>query len=202
MTYRHELITRVLAQRVVGIVRTPSTEAAFEAVRLMREAGLASLEITLNTPGALDVIAATVREHPDAVVGAGTVLDEASVAAAVRAGAEFVVSPDTRPAVIRAAHCHGVPALPGAATPTEVLTALSEGADAVKIFPAAALGVGWLTDVRAAIPQAPYVPTGGITLSDVPDWLAAGAVACGLGSALTKGDPDGVRTDLARLVGR
>jgi 2-dehydro-3-deoxyphosphogluconate aldolase/(4S)-4-hydroxy-2-oxoglutarate aldolase len=116
------------------------------------------------------------------------VIDEVDAAAAVAAGARFIVAPDLHEGVVRAAQHLGVPVLPGAGTVTEVRRALRLGADAVKLFPASHLGPGWLRDVRAALPRIPVVPTGGVTAASIADWLAAGAVACGMGSWLTAGD--------------
>ncbi|WP_410595760.1 bifunctional 4-hydroxy-2-oxoglutarate aldolase/2-dehydro-3-deoxy-phosphogluconate aldolase [Amycolatopsis sp. lyj-23] len=187
MRYRWEIMADALRQGVVGIVRTRDAESAVEAARAALEAGLRSIELPLTNPGALDAISGLAAAYPDATIGAGTVLDETSAVLAIRAGARFLVSPSVDSAVIRTAHRYGVAALPGAGSVTEIVRALEEGADAVKVFPASALGPSWVSDVRAALPQAPLVPTGGIGPGDVPGWLSAGAVACGIGSALTRG---------------
>lgn len=187
MNYRWEIMTDALRHGVVVIVRTRDAESAVAAARAVLEAGLRSVELPLTNPGALDAIAELTAAHPDATIGAGTVLDETSAVLAIRAGARFLVSPSVDSAVIRTAHRYGAAAFPGAGAVTEIVRALEEGADAVKVFPASALGPSWVSDVRAALPQAPLVPTGGIGPEDVPGWLSAGAVACGIGSALTRG---------------
>ncbi|MEV4143032.1 bifunctional 4-hydroxy-2-oxoglutarate aldolase/2-dehydro-3-deoxy-phosphogluconate aldolase [Amycolatopsis sp. NPDC049691] len=187
MSYRWEITANVLRQGVIGIVRTHDAESAVSAARAALEAGLRAVELPLTNPGALDAIAGLTAAYPDATIGAGTVLDETSAVLAIRAGARFLVSPSVNTAVIRTAHRYGAAALPGAGSVTEIVRALEEGADAVKVFPASALTPSWVKDVRAALPQAPLVPTGGIGPEDVPGWLAAGAVACGVGSALTRG---------------
>jgi len=184
---RYRITADVVRQGVVGIVRTSTAESAVDRARLVLEAGLRVVEIPLTNPGALTAISGLAAAYPDATIGAGTVLDEASAVLAIRAGARFLVSPSVDSAVIRTAHRYGAAALPGAGSVTEIVRALEEGADAVKVFPATAFGPQWVADVLAALPQAPLVPTGGIALDDVPDWLAAGAVACGIGSALTRG---------------
>src|SRR4051812_48124471 len=170
-------------QRVLGIVRTGrAEEAAQRALQLLR-AGLRCVEVAFTTPGAVEALRSVTAQAPEhAVVGAGTVLDAVDAAAAVAAGAQFLVAPDLRPAVVRAAHHHGVPVLPGVGTVTEARQAVRLGADAVKLFPASHLGPAWLRDVRAALPRLPVVPTGGVTAADVPDRLAPRAPSCGLRS--------------------
>jgi 2-dehydro-3-deoxyphosphogluconate aldolase/(4S)-4-hydroxy-2-oxoglutarate aldolase len=118
------------------------------------------------------------------VVGAGTVLDAETAWRAARSGARFVVSPMCRREMIDAAHQHGAVAVPGCFTPTEILTAWEWGADIVKVFPATALGPGYIRDVRAPLPQVKLMPTGGVALDNVRDWIAAGAAAIGVGTAM------------------
>lgn len=187
MPFRWEITANALDQGVIGIVRTRDGESAVAAARAALEAGLRSIELPLTNPDALDAISGLAAAYPDATIGAGTVLDEPSAVLAIRAGARFLVSPSVDAAVIRTAHRYGAAAFPGAGSVTEIVRALEEGADAVKVFPASAWGPSWVADVRAALPQAPLVPTGGIAPEDVPRWLSAGAVACGIGSALTRG---------------
>ncbi|MEU0530003.1 bifunctional 4-hydroxy-2-oxoglutarate aldolase/2-dehydro-3-deoxy-phosphogluconate aldolase [Amycolatopsis tolypomycina] len=187
MSYRWEIMADAVRQGVVGIVRTRDADSAVEAARAALEAGLRSIELPLTNPGALEAIAGLTAAYPEATIGAGTVLDETSAVLAIHAGARFLVSPSVDTAVIRTAHRYGAAAFPGAGSVTEIVRALEAGADAVKVFPASALGPSWVSDVRAALPQAPLVPTGGIGPEDVPGWLSAGAVACGIGSALTRG---------------
>jgi 2-dehydro-3-deoxyphosphogluconate aldolase/(4S)-4-hydroxy-2-oxoglutarate aldolase len=118
------------------------------------------------------------------LLGAGTVVDAATARAAIAAGAQFIVGPVFRPEVIAEAHAHEVPVMPGCFTPTEILSAWDAGADVVKVFPATALGPGYLKDVRAPLPHVKLMPTGGVTVDNAGDWIAAGAVAVGVGSAL------------------
>lgn len=200
MSYRWEITHAALRQGVVGIVRTADAASAVVAARAAVDAGLRSIEVPLTNSGALAAIEELTAAYPDAVIGAGTVLDEASAVLAIRAGARFLVSPNFEAAVIRTAHRYGAAAFPGAGSVTEIVRAMEEGADAVKVFPATALGPRWVKDVRAALPQAPLVPTGGIAPEDVPEWLAAGAVAVGMGSALTRGTADDIRARVAAMV--
>ncbi|WP_020663966.1 bifunctional 4-hydroxy-2-oxoglutarate aldolase/2-dehydro-3-deoxy-phosphogluconate aldolase [Amycolatopsis benzoatilytica] len=200
MGYRWEITREAVRQGVVGIVRTPDAASAVAAARAVLDAGLKSVEVPLTNSGALVAIEELTAAYPDATIGAGTVLDESSATAAIRAGAQFLVSPSLHTEVLRTAHRYGVAALPGTGSVTEIVRALEEGADAVKVFPASALGPQWVKDVRAALPQAPLVPTGGIALEDVPRWLEAGAVACGIGSALTRGSAEDIRARVAALA--
>ncbi|MDJ1132839.1 bifunctional 4-hydroxy-2-oxoglutarate aldolase/2-dehydro-3-deoxy-phosphogluconate aldolase [Streptomyces iconiensis] len=201
--YRWEITRSALEQRVFAIVRAESYEKATAAADALLGAGITSLEISLTTPFALEAISTLRRETgDDSIIGAGTVLDAPSARLAVDAGARFLVSPGLDPEVIRTGHRYGIPVFPGVASPTEMLRALELGADALKLFPASGYGPGWLRDVRAALPQAPVLPTGGITVESAPDWIAAGAVACGMGSALTEGDRETVAKRVSELLQR
>ena len=191
MSYRYEIIQAVVRQGIVAIIRTGDTGSALEAAVPLLDAGLTSLELPLTNPGALDAIRRLRTDFPSAVIGAGSVLDEASAVAAVRAGAQFLVAPNLEPSVIRAGHRYGAAVLPGAATVTEVIQAMEMGADAVKVFPAPT--PQWVKDVLAVLPHAPLVPTGGVAPADVPAWLKAGAVACGVGSALARTPLDEIK---------
>lgn len=184
VSYRYEIIQAVVRQGIIAIIRTADAPSAIEAAVPLLDAGLTSLELPLTNPGALEAIRELRDAHPAATIGAGSVLDEASAVAAVRAGAQFLVAPNLDLSVIRAGHRYGAAVLPGAATVTEVVQALEAGADAVKVFPAPT--PQWVGDVLAVLPYAPLVPTGGVAPADVPAWLAAGAVACGVGSALAR----------------
>jgi 2-dehydro-3-deoxyphosphogluconate aldolase / (4S)-4-hydroxy-2-oxoglutarate aldolase len=185
---------------VVAILRAEDASRAEAVVEVLLESGIRSLELTMTTKGALEVVerlAATVPEGTD--LGVGTVLTADEVDRAVDAGARFVVSPSVVPAVIEAALRHGIASYPGAFTPTEIHAAWTAGASAVKLFPGGVLGAGYLTAVRAPLPDIPLVPTGGIAVEQVGAWLDAGAAAVGLGSPLL-GDalaPDGDLDGLA-----
>ncbi|MGW4794584.1 bifunctional 4-hydroxy-2-oxoglutarate aldolase/2-dehydro-3-deoxy-phosphogluconate aldolase [Nonomuraea sp. NPDC004297] len=200
--YRWEIVRAVTEQRVFGIVRSAGPQQAVEAAEAVLEAGLRAVEVALTTPGALTAVARLAELRPQALLGAGTVLDAAAARAAIEAGARFLVSPSLHPEVIRTGHRYGVPVFPGVATPTEIVRALEEGADAVKIFPASSVTPSWLRDVRAALPQTPAIPTGGVTVDDAPGWIAAGAVACGMGSALTSGGARAAGERVSALLAR
>ncbi|MCC5947371.1 MAG: bifunctional 4-hydroxy-2-oxoglutarate aldolase/2-dehydro-3-deoxy-phosphogluconate aldolase [Nitriliruptoraceae bacterium] len=194
-----EPVAAIVAQRVVAVVRTDDAGTAHAAVSQLFAAGLRAVEISLTTPDALAVIAESAVPS-EAFLGAGTVLDEASAIAARRAGASFLVTPTLDPAVIAAGRRHGIPTVPGVASPTEALRALEAGADLVKLFPGSAWTPASLRDVLAALPQLSLVPTGGIALTEAARYLDAGAVAVGLGSGLTRGDPADIAPRVASLL--
>ncbi|MFJ6605080.1 bifunctional 4-hydroxy-2-oxoglutarate aldolase/2-dehydro-3-deoxy-phosphogluconate aldolase [Streptomyces lydicus] len=201
--YRWEITRAALAQRVFAIVRSKTYDEASATADTLLSAGITSLEISLTTPFALEAVTTLTRElGDDAVIGAGTVLDAVSARMAVDAGARYLVSPSLDAEVIATGHRYGVPVFPGVATPTEMVRALELGADAVKLFPASAYDPSWLRDVRAALPQVPVLPTGGVTVDSAPEWIAAGAVAVGMGAALSEGDRDTVAKRAAELLTR
>ncbi len=186
--YRWQVMNRIAEQRVIGIVRADEAGAAVDAAGSLVGAGLRIVEVAFTTPGTTDAIRELARPaHADALIGAGTVLDAASARLAILAGARFLVSPHVDLQVIAAGHRYDVPVLPGAHTVTEIVAAMEAGADAVKLFPASIGGPAGLRDLRGPLPHVPFIPTGGVTIADAPDYIAAGAVAVGLGSALTKG---------------
>jgi len=170
---------------VVAVIRMKDADKLRGVVDAIAEGGVRAIEITMTVPGAvglIETLAATLP--PEIVVGAGTVTDAGTARAVIDAGARFVVSPVYRPEVVAACHERDVAACPGCFTPTEILDAHEHGADIVKVFPATALGPGFIKDVRAPLPQLRLMPTGGVTLDNAGDWIRAGAAAVGVGSAL------------------
>lgn len=183
----------VRAGRLVAIVRLPSLtrESAAALTGVLVGAGIRALEFTLTSVGALEAIAAAVEEAGGrAAVGAGTVLHEDQVQAVADVGAQFIVSPNVSAAVIRRANELSVTPVPGAFTATEVQLAVESGARLVKLFPAQPPGVDYFKALRGPLDQVSFIPTGGIGLSDIDDFLAAGAVAVGLGSSLVNSADD------------
>jgi 2-dehydro-3-deoxyphosphogluconate aldolase/(4S)-4-hydroxy-2-oxoglutarate aldolase len=161
--------------RLVAIVRLPFPKGLVRTCQELLDAGLPAVEVTLNTPGALEAIAAL------GSVGAGSVRTVQDAVRAQEAGASFLVTPTVRPEVLAAA---SVPVVCGALTPTEIDLAWSSGAAYVKLFPASAVGPRYVREVLAPMPEIPLIPTGGITLESVPEYAAAGAAGVGVGSAL------------------
>lgn len=142
----------------------------------------------MTVPRAIDAIRSVASSLPEGLLlGAGTVLDANTAHRVIDAGARFVVAPVFDPDTIRACHERDVPVMPGCFTPTEMLRAWQLGADVIKVFPATSLGPGYLKDVRAPLPQLKLMPTGGVTPANAGEWIKAGAVAVGIGSALVDG---------------
>jgi 2-dehydro-3-deoxyphosphogluconate aldolase/(4S)-4-hydroxy-2-oxoglutarate aldolase len=182
--------------------RLPSGSEPGIAQALVR-GGVRAFEITLDGDGALEAIGTLASRFDPAelFVGAGTVLDIASAEAAIGAGARFLVMPHIDVAIVSWAAARGIPVMPGAFTPTEILTAWRAGAAAVKLFPASAVGPAFVREVRGPLREIPLVPTGGVTAESAPAFIAAGAVAVGIGSWLTgSGDAAVVQSRAAELV--
>lgn len=177
---------RIATRRVVAILRTPTGEEAERIAERLIAAGLDVVEIPLTVPDAYAAIERLASRHPDALIGAGTVMDARGAQRALDAGAQFLLSPVLRTEVIPVAHRNGAAAVAGAFTPTEIDTAMRAGADLVKLFPADRLTPADLRIVRAALPRAPLLPTGGIDASTAAGWLDAGAVAVGVGGMLVR----------------
>ena len=178
-------VDAIIKSAVVAVIRLKDPAALSGVVRALMEGGVRALEVTMTVPGAVELIRNLARELPEGfLLGAGTVLDVETTERVIDAGARFVVSPVFRREVIDTAHRRGVPALPGCLSPTEILAAWDAGADIVKVFPATALGPGYLKDVRGPLPHVKLMPTGGVTIDNAGEWIRAGAVAVGVGSAL------------------
>lgn len=193
------LIDDLRASKVLAILRRSDiAQVAVPLFERLHAQGIRAVECTLDQPGALPAIEALVAIAPGGtIVGAGTVTTCEQLDRLASIGARFAVTPHLDPALIEHAIRTGVPLIPGVMTPTEIVTAQSLGALAVKLFPAGPLGPAYLKTLLGPFPDLAVIPTGGIEVGDVPLWLKAGAVAVGLGSALT--GPDGVPDDL-RLV--
>lgn len=199
-----DLVSQLERHRIVGIVRHGDAGVAEQIARAMLRAGLEAVEITWTVPGAPELIARLVADYPDRFLGAGTVVHPEQVDAVVRAGAQYVITPALRPAVIAAAAAHGIPVLPGLMTPTELYQALDLGVRAVKIFPAGTLGPAHLRALAEIAPEVAYVPTGGVAPGNVAPWLAAGATAVAVAGAFAaawrEGGADAVEATARTLL--
>ena len=195
--YRYDIMTRIEKEKAIAIVRQDSAEKGRRVVSVLVDSGISILEVTCGTPGAFDLVD-SLRDST-ALVGMGTVLSASDAVSAAHAGARFIVTPNVDPDVIQAAHRHGLAALIGCATATEILTALSFGADAIKVFPAEQLGTGFLAAIHGPVPWAPLIPVGGVDVDNARTWLDAGAIAVGLGSHLTSGDDAAIAERVTRL---
>lgn len=170
---------------LVGIIRNVSPEDVKRILPIYREAGLTTVEITMNTPGATDMIRyALENEHYGLNIGAGTVCTKEDLDAALEAGAQFIVTPVLSKKVVKSCVKKGVPVFPGAYTPTEIFQAWSLGASMVKIYPATALGPGYIKDLKSPMNQLKLLPTGGVSLENMDAFLKAGANGLGIGGQL------------------
>ena len=194
MTTKADIIQRIRDVGVIPVVRASSAEEAIQVVDAIKAGGVLVLEITMTVPGAVQVIEQlTERFGDEATVGAGTVLDPETARACIDAGARFVVSPALNLDSIAFCHQLDVPVMPGALTPTEIVTAWNAGADFVKVFPCGALGsASYIKSLKAPLPQIELVPTGGVTLATAASFIQAGAAAIGVGADLV--DIKAIRT--------
>lgn len=178
-------VERLKQGKLVAVIRGARAEQAVPIAKALVAGGIFSLELTADTPNVLDAIRDVKKElGEDVIVGAGTVLDPETARAAIMAGAEFIFSPTLNVETIKMTRRYGVISIPGAMTPTEILTAYEHGADLIKVFPADVFGVGYFKGVKGPLPHIPLMPTGGIDLTNIEEYFQAGAVAAGLGSAL------------------
>lgn len=203
---RTAIVQAVEACGVVAVIRMKDPSRVSPVIEALANGGVKVLEITMTVPGAVDLIrSVSARIGDDIVLGAGTVIDADTAVRVIDAGARFVVAPTFDPETIRVCHDRDIPAMPGCFTPTEMLRAWQIGADIIKVFPATTLGPSYLKDVRAPLPQLKLMPTGGVTVENAGEWIKAGAVAVGIGSALvdakavTAGDYGRIE-DAARLL--
>lgn len=174
---------------VVAVMRGADPDTVVDAAQALHDGGVTALELTMDADDATEMLSTVTDAFGDHVtVGAGTVLDEATATAAIHAGAEFVVSPTYDSDVVRACNRYGTLVAPGVFTPTEALEAYQAGADLVKLFPAKSVGPAHLASIRGPMPQIPIMPTGGVGLDNAADYIEAGAMAVGVGSALVDFD--------------
>ena len=184
-----DIIPRLLAPGIIAILRAESTDGFLEVADALYEGGVRAMEVTMTTPGALKAIAEIAAKYADRMlIGVGSIIDAETCRTAILAGAEFVVTPVTKPDVIRIANRYGKPIASGAFTPTEALLAHESGADFVKIFPAEFNGPAYIKSLLAPLPMLQIMPTGGVTPENVGDFLRAGSVALGAGSTLVQKD--------------
>lgn len=192
---------------MVAVVRMAESDTLHKVAEAILAGGVSHIEVTMTTPGALQVIERLRTDGPPGmVVGVGSVCDAETARKAIAAGAQYVVSPVFKPEIIAAAHAHDVPAATGCFTPTEIQLAWEAGADLIKVFPADVVGMAFFKAVLAPLPHLKLMPTGGVTLDNGGDWIRAGAVAVGVGSALldknaiAEGDFGRLTDNAARLV--
>ena len=183
---KREIFNRMIDEGVIPVVRVSSAQEAMDVSDAIKEGGVSLIEITMSVQGAIDVIKELTRKYKDEIImGAGTILDPETGRAALLAGAQFIVSPTLNLDLIHLAHRYSAVVIPGAMTPTEILSAWNAGADMVKVFPAAQLGgPEYLKALKGPLPQILLVPTGGVNLQNAAAFIKAGAAARGVGGEL------------------
>ena len=183
---KREMLNKMTAEGLIPVIRVTSAQEAIDVADAIKEGGVTFIEITMSVQGAIDVIKELTKKYKDEIVmGAGTVLDPETGRAALLAGAQFIVSPTLNLDLIQLAHRYSAVVIPGAMTPTEILTAWNAGADMVKVFPAAQLGgPEYIKALRGPLPQILLVPTGGVNLQNAGAFIKAGCVALGAGGEL------------------
>jgi 2-dehydro-3-deoxyphosphogluconate aldolase / (4S)-4-hydroxy-2-oxoglutarate aldolase len=203
MRSKSEIISQLINPGIIAVVRAKSAEQVPLLTEALLAGGVIAIEITMTTPNAIAAIReASQKFGARALIGVGTVLDATTCREAIEAGAEFIVSPITRPEIVQAARAADRPVMLGAYTPTEAQLAFEAGADFIKIFPADCLGPNYIKALRAPLPHLRIVPTGGVDVNNVAEFLKAGCAALGVGSSLLKADylRDSNWTELTKLA--
>ena len=191
---KEQVILKMKQECLVAVVRAESKEQGEKIIDAIIAGGINFIEITMTVPGAIDIIKAMCEKYQDnekVVIGAGTVLDPETARAVILAGANFVVSPGLDVETIKLCNRYRVPMIPGVLTPTEAITALTAGCDIIKVFPGNLVGPSAINSLKGPLPQGEFMPSGGVDVPNVADWLSAGACAVGTGSSLTKGAKTG-----------
>ena len=189
MSDKVEKLQRIKETGIIGVVRTENSEKALKTVEALKNGGLEAIEITMTVPGALDVIKELTDTYSEdeILLGAGSVMDAETARSCILAGAEYIVGPTLDKKMIELCNRYQKPVVPGAMSVTEVKKAMEAGADLVKVFPASLFGPKIIKSIKAPIPQAPLLPTGGVNLDNVDQWIKAGSFGVGVGSGLTAG---------------
>lgn len=194
-------LKRIEDTGIVAVVRAENEEKAKYIAYACMEGGIDAIEVTFTVPGALRVIEALVEEFGDTLlVGAGTVLDSETARAAILAGANYIVGPGFDLKTAKLCNRYQIPYMPGCMTPTEMITAMEAGVDVIKVFPGDAFGPSFIKAIKGPLPQANLMPTGGVSLDNVDQWIKNGCIAVGAGSALTKGSKEDITKTAKQFV--
>ncbi len=188
------LISKMKEEGIVAVVRAEDKEKGEKVIDAIVKGGIKFIEITMTVPGAVDIIkelSLKYKNNSEIIIGAGTVLDPETARMVILAGAEFVVSPSLNPDTVRLCNRYRIPVIPGIMTVKEAVEAIELGVDVLKVFPGNAFGPSIISSLRGPLPQAQFMPTGGVSVDNVDKWFSAGAVAVGTGSNLTAGAKTG-----------
>jgi len=188
MRNKAEVYNTILESGIIAVIRAPNSETAFKLAEAAYRGGITAVEITMTVPAGLDIIRELAEKYrgSNLMIGAGTVLDPETARLAILNQAEYVICPHLDIDVINTCHRYGRMCIPGAMSVTEIVRAMTEGADLVKVFPASILGPGFIKAVLGPLPHALMVPTGGVNIDNIDKWFEAGAAAVAVGSELTK----------------
>ena len=198
---KYEVLQRIEEVGIVAVVRAENSEKARRIALACMEGGIDSIEITFTVPGADNVIKALTEEFGDKlIVGAGTVLDSETARIAILAGAKYIVSPAFDAETARLCNRYQIPYMPGCMTITEMITAMEAGADVIKVFPGSAFGPSIIKAIKGPLPQAVLMPTGGVSLANVSEWIRNGCIAVGVGGNLTKGSSEDIANTARKFV--
>jgi len=191
---RLKIIQKISEYGIVAVIRATSKEEGVKIVDAVTKGGINAIEITMTVPGAIDVIkdlCEIYKDNEEILIGAGTVLDPETARACILAGAKYIVSPSLNPETVKLCNRYRIAVMPGIMTVKEALEALELGVEVLKVFPGNAFGPSIISSLKGPLPQANFMPTGGVSLDNVKDWIKAGAVAVGTGGDLTKGAKTG-----------
>lgn len=183
---RSHILNALLLNKLVAIVRLQEQDQIADVLEILVAGGVQALEITSNTPGFGEEIEIARNLYPEILIGAGTITSIDLALTAIKAGGQFLVTPSTNPEIVTLAHRNNIPVLMGATTPTEINVAVEAGADIVKLFPAAPLGLNYFKAIKAPFDQVRFFAVGGIGMDNLKDWLNAGAAGVGIGSSMAK----------------
>lgn len=203
---REEIAALIKSERLIAIVRTKEQEKVADIIESLVQGGIKIIEITSNTPGFLNEIEKARERYATSkiLIGAGTVINKVIAERAIKSGAQFLVTPNTNSDVLAVANQYEVPVAMGAVTPTEICSAVDSGADIVKLFPAGNLGITYFKSVKSPLDNVCFFAVGGIDLSNIEEWIAAGISGFGLGSALTNvndhEESKGIRKNAEKFV--
>ncbi|MDC3415150.1 bifunctional 2-keto-4-hydroxyglutarate aldolase/2-keto-3-deoxy-6-phosphogluconate aldolase [Terrihalobacillus insolitus] len=189
MNNKYDVLNKIRNNRIIFIIRDGELENIQKIIDAGISAGLRTIELTMTSPGVLHIIDQLKNKYKgidNLVIGIGTVMDDVTARMALTSGADFIVSPHFEEAIVRICNRYNVPVIPGAMTVTEINRAMESGAEVIKLFPARILGPTHITDIKGPIPNANFIPTGGINITNLLDWFEKGAFAVGVGGAIYK----------------
>lgn len=183
---RTKTAKKIGASQLVAIIRLAHQSEVSAVVQCLITGGVTTLEITSNTPGFAEEITSARQKHPDVLIGAGTIINTKLAKEAIKAGAQFIVTPNTDKSVVKTAHKYGIPVLMGALTPTDIANCIKYKADFIKVFPAGSLGIKYFKDLQGPFSNIPLMPVGGVNIDNIEEWFEAGAIGVGVGNDLTQ----------------